>query len=79
MMLSMLILGTFLLLISRYRVWLAFAAGGMIFAAAIWAMMRLVALILPDELSVLAGVLSFMIVTGFIFLMVEASEKQAAR
>ena len=79
MLLSMLILGSALLLMSRYRIWLVFAAGGVVFAAAVWAMMRLVVQILPDELTVLAGVLSFMIVTGFIFSLLEEPKVLTAR
>lgn len=79
MMLSLLILGSALLLMSRYRVWLVFAAGGVVFAAAVWAMMRLMVQVLPDELTVLAGVLSFLIVTGFIFSLLEEPNAMSVR
>lgn len=77
MLLSVLILGSALLLMSKYRVWLAFAAGGVVFAAALWGMMGLLVRFLPDELSVLAGMLSFLIVTGFIFWLVNAPESES--
>lgn len=79
MLLSILIVGSTLLLMSRYRIWLVFAAGGVAFAVAILAVMRLAVQILPDELTVLAGVLSFMIVMGFIFLMLEESKTLTVR
>jgi hypothetical protein len=79
MLLTMMILGSSLMLMSRYRIWLVFAAGGVVFTAAIWAMMQLVVQILPDELTVLAGVLSFLIVTGFIFSLVSEPETLPVR
>ena len=48
-------------------------------AAAVWAMMRLMVQVLPDELTVLAGVLSFLIVTGFIFSLLEEPNAMSVR
>ena len=79
MLLTILMMGSALMLMSRYRIWLVFAAGGVVFTAAIWAMMQLVVQILPDELTVLAGVLSFQIVTGFIFSLVSEPEVLTVR
>lgn len=78
MLLSLCVVGGVLLLMSRYRIWLVFAAGGAVFAGAVQAMMQLVIRFLPDELTVLAGVLSFLIVTGFIFWLVVQPENVPA-
>jgi hypothetical protein len=41
-------------------------------------MMGLMVRFLPDELSVLAGMLSFLIVTGFIFWLTNVPESESA-
>ena len=64
MLLTLLITGSLLLVLSRYRVWVLFAVGGAAFSGALLAFASVMVRFLPDELRLFDGVLSFLLLSG---------------
>lgn len=52
------------LLLSRLRIWLLFAAGGVAFVAVQSLLTQLLEQLLPDKLNVFTGVLSFLLLAS---------------
>ena len=79
MLLMTLLMSTALLMMSPYRVWLLCAVGGAAFVGALLSFAGVLLRVLPDELKLFDGVLSFLLLSACLIWVISWSDSLSRR